>query len=593
MRKRLLWRSWSLITILASAWILTFPQISKDEKTISIQWGIEIPLRDGARLNGTLYGPQKITEPLPVILTFTPYIADSYHDRGMYFAKNGYFFLGVDVRGRGNSGGVFEPFVHEGRDGFDVVEWLAEQPWCNGKVAMWGGSYAGFAQWSILKEFPPHLKTIVPAAAAHPGIDFPFTDNIFSPYDIQWLAYTSGVTPNVRLFGDVSYWADIFSFLYLKHLPFSTLDKICGNRSLIFQKWISHPIPDAYYDAMVPRKEDYNRFNIPILTITGHYDGAQPGALEYYRRHMAYGLPEAVANHFLVIGPWDHAGTRTPSSDLGGLHFGESSLVDMNKLHKEWYDWTMKAGKKPELLKKKLAYYLVGPGAECWKYADNLESLGTENRVFYLHSNGTANDAFFSGALKSENPVMQRPDHYTYDPLDIRPHELELAAGENSITDQRFALNLFGNGLVYHSEPFEHAVEISGCPKLICWMAMDVPDTDFEATIYEITPDGTSIALTQDRIRARYRDSLREEKLVKSGEINCYIFKSFNWFSRFVARGSRLRLVLHSPNSISLQKNYNSGNEVAKESDQNARTAHILVYHDRSHPSCLEIPILK
>jgi predicted acyl esterase len=145
---------------------------------VDMQWRARIPMRDGVSLNATVYKPHGQKEALPVIFTFTPYIGDSYTDRAMYFAGHGYVYALVDVRGRGNSGGEFAPFVNEGRNGFDVTEWLAKQNYCNGKVTMWGWSYAGFDQWSVLKEFPPHLVTIVPAAAVHPGLDFPFQYNI-------------------------------------------------------------------------------------------------------------------------------------------------------------------------------------------------------------------------------------------------------------------------------------------------------------------------------------------------------------------------------------------------------------------------------
>ncbi len=336
--------------LMSSPALLTraYSQVADADKAVTIQWGVKIPLRDGVKLNATLYKPQDLKEPVPAIFTFTPYISDTYHERGMFFARNGYVFLGIDVRGRGNSEGAFEPFVNEGKDGYEVVEWLAKQPWCNGKVTMWGGSYAGYDQWTVLKEFPAHLATIVPAAAAHPGTDFPFNNNIYSSYDIQWITYTSGVTPNTKLFGEASYWSDKFSQMYSKHTPFKELDVLVGNPSPVFQKWLSHPTPDDYYDAMVPTEQDYKRISVPILTITGHYDGDQPGAMTYYRRHMLYGSKEAIDNHYLIIGPWDHAGTRTPNRDVGGLRFGEASLVDLNKLHKDWYDWTMKTGKKPE-----------------------------------------------------------------------------------------------------------------------------------------------------------------------------------------------------------------------------------------------------
>lgn len=584
---------WAAFLVLAFFLASSAGQAPEPAKGVSIEWGVKIPVRDGTRLNGTLYKPNEMPGPLPVIFTYTPYVADTYHERGMYFASNGYIFLGIDVRGRGNSEGVFEPFVNEGKDGHDVVEWLAQQPWSNGKVAMWGGSYAGFDQWSVLKEFPAHLATIVPAAAAHPGVDFPGFNNIFTSYEIQWDTYTSGVTSNVKLFSDEAYWADKFLERYLKHLPFRELDRLCGNPSEVFQKLVSHPIPDAYYDAMVPRDEDYGRFRLPVLTITGHYDDDQPGALEFYKRHMAHGSEDAKANHFLIIGPWDHAGTRTPNRDVGGLRFGEASLADLNKLHKEWYDWTMKDGRKPEFLKRRIAYYVIGPGAECWKYADSLEAIASEKRLAYLHSDGAANDVFSAGKLGPGKPLKEKPDHYVYDPLDTRPAEVERSAGANYLTDQRAALNLFGNGVIYHSEPFAEATEMSGFAKFTCWIAMDVPDTDFQVTLYEIMPDGSSVVLTQDLMRARFRESLRQEKLIKSGEINRYEFKSFPWFSRRVSKGSRIRLLLRSPNSYALQKNYNSGGVVADESGKDARTAHVTVYHDAQHPSVLELPLVK
>jgi uncharacterized protein len=199
-------------------------------KPVDMEWGVKIPLRDGVRLNATLYRSHEQKEALPVIFTLTPYLGDSYLDRATYFSQNGYVYALVDVRGRGNSEGRFEPFANEGRDGYDIVEWLAKQPWCNGKVAMWGGSYAGFDQWSTLKEFPPHLTTIVPAAAAHPAVDFPFFHNVFTSYVIQWLTFTSGVTGNTNTFGNSEFWKGKFTGLYMQHLPFQELDHTGPNR---------------------------------------------------------------------------------------------------------------------------------------------------------------------------------------------------------------------------------------------------------------------------------------------------------------------------------------------------------------------------
>src|ERR1700727_1624840 len=158
-----------------------------DAANVDFHWNQKIPLRDGVLLSATVYTPRNQKAAAPCVFTLTPYIAQSYHDRGMYFAAHGYPFLTVDVRGRGNSEGVFQPFMQEAQDGYDVVEWLAKQSYCNGKVTMWGGSYAGYDQWATAKEFPPHLATIVPAAAPFAGVDFPMNKGVFYPYDVQWL----------------------------------------------------------------------------------------------------------------------------------------------------------------------------------------------------------------------------------------------------------------------------------------------------------------------------------------------------------------------------------------------------------------------
>jgi len=582
----------ALVILLGTVTASAQQKPAAEEPTIDMQWVVKIPARDGVKLNATVFTPHGQKDPLPVIFTFTPYIGDSYTDRAVYFAKHGYVYALVDVRGRGNSGGEFEPFVNEGKDGYDVVEWLAKQPYCNGKVTMWGGSYAGFDQWTVLKEFPPHLATIVPAAAAHPGVDFPFQYNIFAPYDMQWLTFTSGVTSNGSLFGNNAFWTAKAREMYMAHSAFQDFDKVVGNGSTVFQKWVKHPTADAYYDAMAPSPEQYKRMNVPILTITGHYDGDQPGAFTFYKRHMQYGTAEAKAKHFLIIGPWDHPGTRTPKAEVGGLKFGQASLVDLNKLHTEWYDWAMKSGTKPEFLKKRVAYYVVG--AEEWKYADGLESISNATKTLYLGSGGGAGDVFRSGALTEENSAASTgTDSWTYDPLDTRPGSTEPEDDGNSLTSQRAVVNLFGEGVIYHSEIFPENTEIAGFAKLTVWLKMDVPDTDLEADLYEILPDGGSVALTGASMRARYRESLREAKPVMPGKIEKYVFDNFTFFARRIGKGSRLRLVVRSINSTGSEKNYNSGGIVASETGKDAKTAHISLVHDKEHPCVLELPVVK
>jgi hypothetical protein len=566
-----------------------------------LRWGVKIPMRDKVELNATLYLPKTpdgSPPETPVIFTLTPYISDTYHARGAYLASHGYAFALVDVRGRGNSGGEFEPFSNEPRDGHDVVEWLAKQPFCDGKVAMWGGSYAGFDQWATAKEFPPHLATIMPAAAAHPGLDYPSYNNIGMTYDVQWFTLTSGQTAQDTLFRDQKFWRTKFLDAYKKHLAFKDLDSFVGNASVNFQRILKHPMADAYYDAMLPTPEQFRKIALPVLTITGQYDGDEPGALTYYKDHLANAPPEARAKHFLIIGPWDHAGTRTPTEEVGGVKFGPGAMVDLNDLDRQWYDWTMKAGPKPAFLKKQVAYYLLAPGNSGangeWKYADNFETLTANPKTFYLDSkNGDANGVFRSGSLNEKQP-NNGMDAFVYDPMDLRRGENVEGTDPKEKTaalDQTFALSIGKDGLVYHTDPLPNETPLVGCPALSLWLSIDTPDIDLECDLYEIQPDGTSIALWSDIRRLRYRESLREAKLVKPGEVVRCDFNPGLFVARRLMKGSRLRLVVTAVNSILWQKNYCSGGIIAEETVKDAHTCNVQVFHDAEHPSAIQLPL--
>ena len=575
----------------APSWAAALPTSLSDldaADKVQLTWGVKIPMRDGERLSATVYRPREQKAATPCIFTLTPYIAQSYHARGIYFASHGLSFLTVDVRGRGNSEGEFRPFLQEAHDGYDVVEWLARQPYCNGKVSMWGGSYAGYDQWVTAKEFPPHLATIVPAASPYAGVDFPMSGSIFSPYDMQWLTFTGGRTSQRTVFGDGPYWAANYRRWLKSGKPFASLDTLLGSPSPIFQDWISHPHPDAYWDTYNPTPEQYAKLAIPILTITGSHDDDQPGALTHYREYMKHASPEGRARHYLIIGPWDHAGTRTPNAQFGGLTLGPASLLDLQKLHLEWYAWTMQEGPKPSFLRKPVAYYVMS--ADKWRYADTLEAVTGSTRALHLDSVANANDVLSSGTLTADT-ARGRPDHYLYDPRDVSTADLEATVDPESLVDQRMTYALRGKQLVYHSAPFDKDTEISGVFRLSAWLAIDQPDTDFLVIIDEIREDGTSIELTSDNLRARYRESAREPKLINTKGPQRYDFDHFTFLSQEVKKGSRLRLIIGPMNSIYREKNYNSGGAVASESMTDARPVTVTLYHDQEHSSTLYVPL--
>jgi putative CocE/NonD family hydrolase len=565
-----------------------------DRGEVEFRWFERIPMRDGVRLNATLYLPENRDSPVPGIVTLTPYISDSHHERGMYFAAHGFTFAIVDVRGRGNSEGTFRPFIQEAQDGYDVVEWLARQSYCNRKVAMWGSSYLGYVQWATAKEFPPHLTTIVPTASPNMGTDFPMRNNIFYPVLLQWLTLTSGRALQAQIVGDSGFWSALYRRWHESGRPFRDLDATLGNPSPIFQDWLRHPEPDVYWDAHNPTAAEYARLNIPILTITGSYDDDQPGALAHYRQHLGNASDIDRARHYLVIGPWDHRGTGVPRAAFGGLTLSPASLIDMPKLHREWYAWTMQQGPQPEFLMKRVAYYVMG--AEMWRYADTLEEATARYETYFLDSANNADDAFSAGSLALA-PGQGRSDTYLYDPGDLQGPEVDVEsrADGGSLVDQGLLSAMRGRQFVYCTAPFERDTEVTGFFTLRAWIAINCADTDFYVSVSEIWPDGSCLRLSTDALRARYREGLRTPKLIRTRAPLRYDFERFTFVSREIKRGHRLRLVIAPVGrlieGIFVQKNYNGGGVVADESANDGRPVTVTLIHDETHPSALDVPI--
>jgi putative CocE/NonD family hydrolase len=297
----------------------------------------------------------------------------------------------------------------------------------------------------------------------------------------------------------------------------------------------------------------------------------------------------------LIIGPWNHLGTGWVSGEeFGGLKVGAASLIDMPKLHLDWYAWTMQNGPKPEFLQKSVAYYVMG--AERWKYADGLDAITARHVTYFLDSAGPANDVFSSGTLRA-SAGMGQPDTYTYDPCDTHTPEIDAEAQTvgDSLVDQSVTLALRGKALVYHSAPFESDTEISGFFKFCVWIAIDCPDTDLYVSVHEINLDGRSVRLSTDAIRARYREGLRTPKLIHTRDPLRYDFERFTFVSRQIKKGHRLRLLVapigRLVESTFAEKNYNGGGVVAEESAKDAKSVTVRLFHDDAHPSALYVPL--
>lgn len=556
---------------------------------IRITWDQKIAMRDGVRLSATIYRDPRQANRLPAIMTMTPYIAEHTAKQGVYFAQHGYVFIAVDSRGRGNSDGAFFPGRVEARDGHDVIEWIARQPWCDGQVATWGGSWLGFTQWSIAKEFPPHLKAMSPTAAVYPGVDFPQRGGIFSSYTLRWLTYVNGHALNQGLFEEDQLWRNGVYDMVTRGRAFQDLDDIIGARGTVFRTWITHPREDAFWQAITPRPADYARLRIPILTITGHFDGDQLGALTYYERHMAHGNKDVTPRHWLVIGPWDHSGTRRPKAEVGGLKIDRGAVMNMEELHKDWYDHVLKGAPAPAFLQDRVACFIQGRNT--WVYASELKQIeGAATRLALDVTGAVAGDVTRSGRLLADAPTGAASAVIVSDPRYLPPRDTE-ETDTGWVVDQRSAYVALPDQVIWHSAPFSQETVFAGRPRLHLQLAVDQPDADLAVVLHEVLPDGSAVFLAATKLRLRYRGGGTEAVPMVPGKPERITFPALTFFARAIAKGSRLRLTVESGSrAVGAQRNTHTGGDLASEPLAKARIAKITLMTGPESGSALELP---
>jgi putative CocE/NonD family hydrolase len=290
-----------------------------------------------------------------------------------------------------------------------------------------------------------------------------------------------------------------------------------------------------------------------------------------------------------VIGPWGHIQVRTPVAEFNGIKVGPAAVVDMNQLHRDWYAHVMEEGPLPAFLKDKVTYYVMV--ADKWRHAPSLEAVTARHDTLYLHSSGNPSSVFDAGTLAATPAKTSEPDHYVYDPRDLSVPRLEAEATQSPLIDQTLIVSDVGEKLIYHSAPFAEDTEISGYFKFTAWIGIDTPDTDFLVSIHDIATDGSSMFVTEEQQRARYREGLRTEKLITTKAPLKYEFERFYFASRIVRKGHRLRLVVRAAQALFWQRNRNSGKPVVDETIADARTVTVKLYHDAAHPSALHVPI--
>lgn len=520
---------------------------------------IMIRTSDGATLSAVVVRKKGAPAKLPTTLFFSIY---SNINRSLgeacYAADHGYVGMAADTRGKRLSPDTIEPYEHEARDVNTVIEWIVQQPWSDGRVGMYGGSYCGFVQWAATKYLNPALKTIVPYVAAIPGLGLPMENNVFLTVNYQWAFYiTDNKYTDNAVNNDNARWRRMRMNWWNSGAAYDKIDSVDGTPNPWLQKWLSHPDYDAYWQSMVPYKEEFARINIPVLTITGYYDDGQISAMEYLRQHYRY---NPTANHYLIIGPYDHFGAQEGGvANLRGYPVDSIALIDTRAVTFQWFDYIFKGGRKPELLKDKINFEVMG--ANIWRHAPSLDKMESSKLRLYL---GNAPDGQNYKLLEKRLPKEQ-----------FLPQTVNLAdrtvANNDYYPDPiiKTELNRI-NGLFFISEPFDRPVTVSGSLEGSLTAIINKKDMDVGVVLYEVTPKGEYFELSYFLGRASYANSMENRRLLTPGKRETIPFTRSRIFSRQLSKGSRLLVVLNIDKNPFAQINYGTGKNVSKETIQDA-----------------------
>lgn len=520
---------------------------------------VRVKTRDGATLCALLMRPLG-HKPLPTLLKFTIYVDpnDNPND-ARQSASNGYVGVVAFTRGKACSPDQPIPYLHDGPDAAAVIDWISTQPWSDGRVGMYGGSYEGFTQWATAKYMPKGLKAIMAGAPAAPGIDVPMEGSVFANFIYPWPFYTTDKRDaDDAVYSNSARWQKLNHDWYVSGRAYRDLDKIDGTPNPIFDQWISHPSYDAYWQKMIPYGQEFAKINIPVLQTAGYYSGGPGAAVYYFSQHHKY---DPQAEHILLIGPYDHIGAQfgvigllgNVYDSLSGLDLDPVAKIDLTELRYQWFDYIFRGSPKPAILADKVNYEVTG--ANLWKHAPSLSAMARGTLRFHL------------SPARSGNAYRLTPESSSRDFVDLKVDladrsDVDRTAPGGGVVDT--AIDTW-NGLEFVSDPLPKATELSGLFSGQLDFVCNKKDFDFEIDLYQQTPQGQYIQLTSYWTRASYARDRSHRRLLKSAKRQRLNFQSVRLMSRQLQMGSRLVAVLSVIKNPEKQINYGAGKDVSDE----------------------------
>jgi putative CocE/NonD family hydrolase len=577
-----------------------------DSISLKIETNIAVAMRDGVTLYADIYRPEG-DGPFPTILQRTPYDKTTALTNTMLdpirSAKAGFAVVIQDTRGRHASEGEFYAFVDDIDDGYDTVEWAAAQPWSNGKVGMYGASYVGATQWLAATSRPPHLVAIAPTVTAsnyHDG--WTYQGGAFElGFNMSWTLLqltlanfknVSGVqgVPRERR-GEMIKLIDNMTEGF-EHLPTKDFPGLDSGLAKYYYDWLAHPNFDDYWKKLCI-EDHHSEIDVPAMHFGGWYDIFLGGTIRNYLGMKESGATEtARSGQKLIIGPWAH-GAR--GSTMAGRHYfgimADPAATDIDGMHLRWFDHWLNNQKNGITDEPPVRIFVMGD--DQWREEQEWPLARAVETKYYLHSGGKANSKNGDGTLGTDIPQSEAPDVFLYNPADPVPttggalccnpyYAANGAYDQNEVEERQ-------DVLVYSTPPLERDTEVTGPVTVTLWASTSATDTDFTAKLVDVCENGCARNLTDGIIRARYRDSMSNPTLLEPGRPYCYDIDLWATSNVFKA-GHRIRLEISSSNFPRFDRNTNTGNIIAE--DTELRPALQTIFHDGQQASYISLAIV-
>jgi len=490
---------------------LTQPVITKN---------VQVPMRDGVVLRADVWLPRPEGR-FPTLVYRTPYGKENAPKEWSTFEKlplRGYAVVIQDVRGRYASDGEFAPYQNEGKDGYDTIEWAAQQQWSDGNIGTFGLSYPGAVQWLAAVENPPHLKAMVPAMTFSTPKNFFYSGGLFDGSWLEWI--WMNVAPDLRarksIEGPKTYkeaeetWkrehARMESYLPLRGLP------DLQQAAPFYYQWLAHPPADPWWDWAELRNK-YDRVHCAVLNLSAWYDEAYgpDGATTNFNGLLAARKDWPNPETRTIIGPWTHGAQDTQKS--GERDFGPTAPVDYDEIILSWMDHYLRGTDNG--IEKEAPVRLFVMGTNTWRDERQWPLQRAEATTLYLAADsatdrtGKLSDGIGTSAAKISS-LRSDPAHPVSDPYNAYgAHDYRALVGREDV-------------LEFDSDPMAKDTEVTGPIIVEIYVSADVKDFDLWVRVLDVAPDGTAFNLMSpgsDVLRASYRDETIKPELLTPGEI--------------------------------------------------------------------------